>query len=315
MRELYPPIEPFRRHTIAVSDLHSIYVEECGNAEARKILFLHGGPGGGIQADYRRFFDPARWHVILFDQRGCGRSTPCAELRENTTWDLVSDIETIRTQLEIERWTVFGGSWGSTLALAYAETHPERVAALILRGVFLGRRLEVDWLYQNGASRIFPDVWEQFIAPIPPEERQDMLSAYFRQLTSDDQETQIRAARAWSMWEGMVSTLLPDPARARAYGEEQFARAFARLECHYFVNNCFLSPEDQLLKNADRLRNIPGIILHGRYDIVCPAENAWELQRVWPEARLEILDATGHSAMEPALRARLVEVTDEFASR
>ena len=312
VRELYPPIEPYHSFTLPVSETHTIYVEECGNPGGRPVVFLHGGPGGGVTPNYRRFFDPQKWRVILFDQRGCGRSTPFAELRENTTWHLVSDIESIRTQLGIERWVVFGGSWGSTLALTYAQTHPERVESLILRGIFTLRRREIEWFYQDGAGRIFPDAWREYLAPIPVDERHDLLQAYYRRLTSNDADVRLAAARAWSIWEGSTSKLYPDPAFAAGFGSEQFALAFARIECHYFVNRGFFERDDQILQNVDRIRNIPAVIVHGRYDVVCPLANAYDLYELWPEADLQIIPDAGHSAMEPGIRTALLNATDRF---
>lgn len=312
IRELYPAIEPHNKFSLPVSDLHTLYVEECGNPRGKPVVFLHGGPGGGVSANYRRFFDPAQWRVILFDQRGCGRSTPFAELEENTTWHLVADIETIRTHLGIDRWAVFGGSWGSTLALAYAQTHPERVTSLILRGIFMLRRREIEWFYQDGASRIFPDAWRHYLAAIPAEEHDDLMRAYHRRLTSDDPEVRLAAARAWSIWEGSTSKLYPDPGFAAGFGSEHFALAFARIECHYFVNGGFMQRDDQLIHNVDRIRDIPAVIVHGRYDVVCPLANAYDLYERWPEADLQIIPDAGHSAMEPGIRTALLNATDHF---
>lgn len=314
MRELYPPIEPYETGTLKVSDVHILYYEQCGNPEGRPIVFLHGGPGGGIVPDYRRFFDPAAYRIVLFDQRGAGRSAPHANLEENTTWHLVADIERLREHLGIESWVVFGGSWGSTLALAYSETHPERVRALVLRGIFLCRQKEIDWFYQSeeGASAIFPDVWEQFVEIIPKAERDDMLNAYHRRLTSDDETVRLEAARRWSVWEGSTSKLFPDQNLIEHFAEPQLALALARIECHYFVNKIFMETENQLIENVGRIRHIPAVIVQGRYDVVCPMMSAWELHRAWPEAELKITPDAGHSALETGNASALVEATDRF---
>lgn len=314
MRELYPPIEPFDTGLLPVSELHTIHYEQVGSPGGRTAVFLHGGPGGGLEADYRRYFDPARWHVVLFDQRGCGRSTPHAELRENTTWDLVADIERLREKLGIDRWTVFGGSWGSTLALAYAQTHPERCAGLILRGIFLLRRSELLWFYQDGASRIFPEAWDEYLRPIPEVERGDLMGAYYRRLTSPDAAVRAEAAKAWSIWEGSTSKLHPDPKLIERFAGATFADAFARIECHYFVHGAWLRSETQLLDDVPRLDGIPGIIVQGRYDVVCPATSAWELHKRWPGSRLVVVPDAGHSMKEPGIASALVEATDAFAS-
>jgi proline iminopeptidase len=313
MRELYPPIEPYRQGTLQVSDLHTLYFEESGNPQGKPVVVLHGGPGGGCPPFYRQYFDPSRWRIVMFDQRGCGQSTPHAELRENTTWDLVSDIEKLREHLDIEKWTVFGGSWGSTLSLAYSQTHPSRCSALILRGIFMLRQEELRWFYQEGASYIFPEAWEEYLKPIPPEERHDLISAYHKRLTGPDPEIRLEAARAWSIWEASTSRLLPDSQLVQRFGETQFAEAFARIECHYFVNKGFFEPENQLLINAGLIRHIPGFIVHGRYDMVCPVKNAWELHKVWPEAELRVIPDAGHSMSEPGIRSALIEATDKFA--
>jgi proline iminopeptidase len=314
MRELYPPIEPYNQATLQVSNLHSIYFEESGNPQGKPVVFLHGGPGGGSIPEYRQYFDPTQWRIVIFDQRGCGKSTPHAELQENTTWDLVSDIEKLRVSLGIEKWVVFGGSWGSTLSLAYSETHPERCKGLILRGIFMLRQKELRWFYQEGTSYIFPDAWEEYVKPIPEEERHDFISAYYRRLTSPDLETRLEAARAWSVWEASTSKLLQDPNLMAVFGGDNFADAFARIECHYFMNNGFFEPEDQLLRNVDRIRHIPGVIVQGRYDVVCPMISAWELHRAWPEAEFIVVPDAGHSMMEPGIRSALIEATDKFAT-
>ena len=313
MRTLYPPIEPFHTGSLKVSDLHTLYFEEVGSAKGVKAVFLHGGPGGGLDHDYRRYFDPARWRVVLFDQRGCGRSTPHAELRENTIQDLVADIDRLREHLHIDRWFVFGGSWGSTLALAYAEAHPDRCLGLILRGIFLLRRKELLWFYQEGASWLFPEAWEEYLAPIPEEERGDMMAAYYKRLTSPDPAVRLRAARAWSIWEGSTSKLRPDPRLIERFAGDTFAEAFARIECHYFVNGAFLKSDTQLLDDVPRIAHLPGVIVQGRYDVVCPARSAYELYRRWPKSRLVMVGDAGHSISEPGIVDALVQATDDFA--
>jgi proline iminopeptidase len=310
---LYPEIDARSTGRLRVSDVHEIYYEESGNPNGKPVVFLHGGPGGGTEAKYRRFFDPDRYRIVLFDQRGCGKSTPHASLVDNTTWHLVSDIEALRKHLGIAKWQVFGGSWGSTLALAYAETHPEAVSELVLRGIFLLRKQEIDWFYQRGCSAIFPDAWEQYLAPIPDAERGDLLAAYHRRLTSDDPAVQIEAAKAWSIWEGSTSRLYVDPSLVARFGADQFAIAFARIECHYFMNRGFFDADDQLLRNVSRIRNIPAVIVQGRYDVVCPMESAWALHRAWPEAEFVIVPDAGHSALEPGTTRALVAATDRFA--
>ncbi|WP_421657278.1 prolyl aminopeptidase [Leptothermofonsia sp. ETS-13] len=313
MRELYPPIEPYQTGMLQVSELHQIYFEVSGNPVGKPVVVLHGGPGGGSLPFYRQYFDPTRWRIVMFDQRGCGKSTPHAELRENTTWHLVADIERLRSHLNIDQWVVFGGSWGSTLSLAYSQTHPERCLGLILRGIFMLRRKELHWFYQEGASYIFPDAWENYLKPIPPEERDDLIKAYYTRLTSPDPQTRLEAARAWSVWEASTSKLLPDPTLISHFGEDQFADAFARIECHYFVNGGFLQSEDQLLRQCDRIRHLPAIIVQGRYDIVCPMITAWELHQVWTEAELIVVPDAGHSMTEPGIRSVLIKATDRFA--
>ncbi len=313
MRQLYPPIEPYRQSRLPVSDLHTLYYEEAGNPTGKPVVFLHGGPGGGIVSIYRQFFDPTKWRIILFDQRGCGQSTPHAELAENTTWDLVADIERLRSHLSIPNWTVFGGSWGSTLALAYAQTHPDRCNGLILRGIFMLRPKEIQWFYQSGASNIFPDAWEGYLAPIPPEERDDLVAAYYKRLTSDDAAVRETAAKAWSVWEASTSKLIPDTGLVERFGEGSFADAFARIECHYFINGGFFDNPNQLLDNIDTIRHIPAVVVQGRYDVVCPMVSAWELHRVWPESELIIINDAGHSATEVGITSALVETCDRFA--
>jgi proline iminopeptidase len=310
-RTFYPEIEPYRTGRLRVSDLHELYFEESGNPRGKPALFLHGGPGFGSEPKQRRFFDPAAYRIVLFDQRGCGKSTPHASLVGNTTWDLVADIEKLRAHLAIDRWQVFGGSWGSTLALAYAETHPERVTELVLRGIFLLRKQEIDWFYQRGASALFPDAWEKYLEPIPEAERGDLLRAYHRRLTGDDPEVRQRAARAWSVWEGSTSCLVPNPELIAKTGGDEFSLAFARIECHYFVNGAWLEGRE-LLRNVDKVRKIPAVIVQGRYDVVCPMESAWALHRAWPEADLRVVGDAGHSANEPGNVHELIEATDRF---
>ena len=313
MRELYPAIEPYHQGFLKVSDLHTIYFEESGNPDGKAVIILHGGPGGGSQPIYRQYFDSNRWRIIQFDQRGCGKSTPHAELAENTTWHLVEDIETLRKHLKIDRWVVSGGSWGSTLALAYSETHPDYCQALILRGIFLLRKKELAWFYQEGAGYFFPDAWEDYVQPIPIAERDDMISAYYRRLTSDDHQVRSQAARAWSIWEASTSKLIPEPALINRFGVEDFADAFARIECHYFMNKGFFTSENQLLQNIDRIRHIPTVIVQGRYDVVCPMFTAWELHQVFPEAEFMVIPDAGHSMTEIGIRSALLDAGDRFA--
>ena len=313
MRELYPAIEPYHQGFLKVSDLHTIYFEESGNPDGKAVIILHGGPGGGSQPIYRQYFDSNRWRIIQFDQRGCGKSTPHAELAENTTWHLVEDIETLRKHLKIDRWVVSGGSWGSTLALAYSETHPDYCQALILRGIFLLRKKELAWFYQEGAGYFFPDAWEDYVQPIPIAERDDMISAYYRRLTSDDHQVRSQAARAWSIWEASTSKLIPEPALINRFGVEDFANAFARLEYHYFMNKGFFTSENQLLQNIDRIRHIPTVIVQGRYDVVCPMFTAWELHQVFPEAEFMVIPDAGHSMTEIGIRSALLDAGDRFA--
>ena len=312
MKDLYPELLPYRAEHFSVDDTHSLYVEEVGTSGGIPALFLHGGPGAGCEPYHRRFFDPQRYRVILFDQRGAGRSTPHASLKDNTTSHLIDDIERLREHLGIERWLVFGGSWGSTLALAYAETHPERVSALVLRGIFLCRPTEIQWFYQSGANRLFPDYWEDFAEPVPPARRDDMLAAYYEILTGDDELRRLAAAKAWSLWEGRTATLLPDASVEAHFAQPHVALSMARIESHYFVHDAFLDP-DQLLMNAGRLAGIPGVIVHGRYDVICPLENAWALHAAWSGSELAIIGDAGHSAAEAGTRRRLVEATDQFA--
>ncbi|MEO1589946.1 MAG: prolyl aminopeptidase [Cyanobacteria bacterium J06632_22] len=315
MRQLYPPLVPFRTGRLRVSDRHELYFEVSGNPDGKPVVFLHGGPGGGTVPMYRQFFDPTRWRIVLFDQRGCGQSTPHAELAENTTWDLVADIERLRSHLQIPQWAVFGGSWGSTLALAYAQTHPDSCTGLILRGIFMLRPQEIRWFYQEGASYIFPDAWEHYLAPIPTEERDDLVTAYYRRLTSPDPATRQQAAKAWSIWEASTSKLVTDPSLIDKFSGDAFADAFARIECHYFINGGFFDPPDQLLKNINQIRHLPAVIVQGRYDVVCPMASAWALHRAWPEAELIVVPEAGHSATEPGITSALVDATDRFGER
>ena len=311
-RELYPPIEPIHSGFLEVGSGHKLYYEECGNPQGKPVVFLHGGPGGGCTANMRRFWNPDVYRIILFDQRGSGKSTPHASLEDNTTWDLVNDIEILRAALQVEKWQVFGGSWGSTLALAYSQTHPQHVTEIIRRGVFMLRKKEIDWFYQHGASEIFPDRWEEYLKPIPKGERGDLLSAFHKRLTSEDSGVRIEAAKAWSAWEGTTSTLLPNADIAADIAADDMALALARIECHYFVNGGFME-EDQLIKNVQRIRNIPAIIVQGRYDVVCPAVSAWDLAEAWPEAELRISPDAGHAAFEPGNVHELVTASDAFA--
>ena len=312
MRELYPTIEPFQQGYLKVSDLHEIYYEQSGSPGGSPVVFVHGGPGGGTEPLHRQFFDPAAYRIVLFDQRGSGKSRPHACLDENTTWDLVADMERLREALGIERWVVFGGSWGSTLSLAYAETHPDRVKALVIRGIFLIRPKEIGWFYQEGASFIYPDAWEQYLAPIPPEERGDLVAAYYKRLSSDDPVVRAQAAKAWSLWEGTTSKLRPDPKLIERSSGDAFAQALARIECHYFVHGAFFRHPDQLLDDVERIRHIPAVIVQGRYDVVCPMISAWDLHRRWPEADFHIVPDAGHAATEPGTTDKLVEATDRF---
>lgn len=311
VRTYYPEIEPFNSFYLKTSDLHTIYVEQAGNPNGIPVVFVHGGPGGGLESTHRRYFDPAKWRVILFDQRGCGKSTPNASLQQNTTWDLVDDMERIREKLNMKHWHVFGGSWGSTLALAYAETHPERVKSLVLRGIFLVRKQEIDWFYQYGASEIYPDAWEGFLAPIPESERYNLLEAYHKRLMLEKPDPDI--TKAWSIWEGRTSKLRPDQKIVDNFAKIEFSNAFARIECHYFYNGGFFDEDGWLLKNVDRIRHIPGIIVQGRYDMPCPVRSAWDLHRAWPESKLVIVDDAGHAASELGNTHALIEATDYFA--
>ncbi|PID50602.1 MAG: prolyl aminopeptidase [Proteobacteria bacterium] len=306
---IFPPIRENWHIMLAVGDRHTLYLEESGNPEGIPVIFLHGGPGSGCESWHRQFFNPERYRIILFDQRGCGRSTPHASLEANTTWHLVEDMEHIRRHLNIERWVVFGGSWGSTLGLAYAEKHTDKVLGLILRGIFLGRPQDVSWFYQDGTRRIFPDYWEDFVAPIPEAERGDMLKAYHKRLTGKNEIARMQAAKAWSAWEGRTINLLPKDSSVEYFSSPHTASSVARIEAHYFVNNCFLEP-DQLLNEADRLKEIPGMIIHGRYDMICPLDQATALHEAWPEADLAIIPACGHAASETGIQSALVKATE-----
>lgn len=310
LRDFYPPIDPYDHGYYKVSDRHEIYYEQVGNPNGRPVVFLHGGPGGGINADHRRFFDPKHYRILLFDQRGSGKSKPLAELHENTTWDLVKDIEKLRTHFGIEKWVVFGGSWGSTLALTYAITHPERTTALVLRGIFLCRPSEIHWFYQDGASHVFPDVWDDFLLPIPLTERHNLVKAYYKRLTDPNYETRVQAAKAWSKWEAATSRLMVSRDAIDEFDNPDFAISFASIECHYFINNAFFETPNWLLENVAKIRQIPGFIVQGRYDVVCPARSAWDLHRLWPEAKLQIIADAGHAASEPGTRSALIEATD-----
>lgn len=313
MSLLYPIHGPFEKGHLKVSSLHEIYYEVSGHPDGLPVVFIHGGPGGGSRPDYRGYFDPKKYKVILYDQRGCGQSLPFSELKENTTWDLVEDIEKLKKHLSIEKWAVFGGSWGSTLALAYAQTYPDSCQYLFLRGIFLLRQKEINWFYQYGASRIYPDAYSEYIKPIPQEERGDLVKAYYKRLTGDDEKTRKDAAKAWATWEGRTSKLIPDPKADQTFGEERFADAFARIECHYFTHKGFFETDSHLLENIDKMKSIPGLIVHGRYDVVCPVENAWELHQSWPESELKIIEGAGHSLAEPEITRVLIEATDGFA--
>jgi proline iminopeptidase len=315
--DFYPAIKPYNSGFLRVSPVHEIYYEESGAPAGKPVVFLHGGPGGGTDAKMRRFFDPRRYRIVLFDQRGCGRSRPSASLVDNTTWHLVSDIETIRQHLKIDRWQVFGGSWGSTLALAYAQKHPDRVTELVLRGIFLVRRWELEWFYQDpgGAAALFPDLWEHYLAPLTAEERKDCISAYYRRLTSEDSNILLEAARAWSIWESALSYMKLNKDYVKRAGDAEFAAAFARIECHYFTNGAFLERESQLLDDVDRIRHIPTTIVQGRFDVVCPMRSAWDLHKRWPEADFRVMPDSGHSAFEPSTARELIVATDRYARR
>jgi len=314
LRGFYPEIEPFETGMLDVGDGHQIYWERFGTKGAKPAVFLHGGPGGATSPSHRRLFDPALYDVILFDQRGCGKSTPHASIEANTTWHLVADIERLRQMIGAEKWLVFGGSWGSTLALAYAETHPERVSELVLRGIYTLTKAELDWYYQFGVSEMFPDKWERFCAPIPENERHEMMAAYRRRLTGTDREEQLRCAVAWSSWEGETITLLPNPDYSGHFYDPEFALAFARIENHFFVHAGWLE-EGQLLRDASKLKDIPGVIIHGRYDMPCPAKYAWQLHKAWPKADFYLIEGAGHAYLEPGILDQLIRATDRFAGK
>ena len=313
-RTLYPELDAYRTGMLDVSDGHQIYFEESGNPQGKPVVFVHGGPGSGTSPTQRRFFDPAVFRIVLFDQRGCGKSLPFASLEHNTTWHLVADMERLRTHLGVEAWHVFGGSWGSTLALAYAQTHAARVKSLTLRGIFLIRDEEIEWFYQKGCSAIFPDAWEAYQQPIPEAERGDMVSAYYKRLTSSDARVRSEAAKAWSIWEGSTIVLYPSAEEVARMGADEFADAFARIECHYFTHKGFFDERTALLHNVDKIRHIPAVIVQGRYDVVCPMMSAWALHKAWPEAAFHITPDSGHSAFEPGNIHELVQATDRFGT-
>ncbi len=312
---LFPPIEPFDAGMLRVSELHEIYYEVSGKADGKPVVVCHGGPGGGSTPSMRRYFDPERYKIIVFDQRGCGKSRPHAELKDNDTWALVDDMEALRGHLGVDQWQVFGGSWGSTLALAYSQSHPERVTELVLRGIFTLRRDELLWFYQEGASWLYPELWADYLAPIPEAERGDLITAYYKRLTGDDADEQLRAARAWSLWEGGTVSFYPSQERMQSFTNEAFALAFARIECHYFYNAGFFERDDQIIANIDRVRHIPGVIVQGRYDVVTPIKTAHDLACAWPEADLQIIADAGHAASEPGIIDALVRATNNFARR
>ena len=313
MKMLYPEIEPYNEFKLNVSDIHTIHVEESGNPNGKPVIFLHGGPGGGIEPVYRQYFDPEQWRIIIFDQRGCGQSTPHAELLENTTWDLVADIEKIRGHLDIDKWMVLGGSWGSTLSLTYAISYPEQCEGLMLRGIFMLRKKEIDWFYQEGTSNIYPDDWELFLKPIPENEQGDLVAAYYKRLTSSDEAIRIEAAKAWSIWEASTSQLFQSKNSLHHFEDVKVAEAFARIECHYFINGGFFESENWILENVDKIRHLPTVIVQGRYDVVCPMVSAWDLHKAFPEADFEIVQDAGHSMTEEGIAAKLVEYTDRFS--
>ena len=314
LRTLYPEIEPFASGMLDVGDGHQVYWERVGTKGAKPAVFLHGGPGGAISPSHRRLFDPKLYDVILFDQRGCGKSTPNASLEANTTWHLVADIERLRDLAGFDKWLVFGGSWGSTLALAYAETHPGRVSELVVRGIYTLTRAELDWYYQFGVSEMYPDKWERFLAPIPEDERGDMMGAYRKRLVGSDRQKQVEAAKAWSIWEGETITLLPEPATSDPFAQDDYALAFARIENHYFVHAGWLE-EGQILRDAYKLKDIPGAIIHGRYDMPCPAKYAWQLHKAWPKADFHLIEGAGHAYSEPGILDSLIRATDKFAGK
>ena len=309
----FEPIEPFNTFKLNVSNLHTIHVEESGNKNGKPVIFLHGGPGGGSEPIYRQYFDPNKWRIIIFDQRGCGQSTPASELTDNTTWDLVSDIEKIREHLNIDKWAVFGGSWGSTLALSYAIKYPNHCTALILRGIFMLRQKELKWFYQEGASFIYPDAWEKYLEPIPKNKRHDLISAYYEILTGDDKQARYKAAKAWSIWEASTSKLIQNKKSLHHFENDDVADIFARIECHYFINKGFFEYDGWILDQIDIIRNIPSVIVQGRYDVVCPMITAWELHKKWPEADFHVIPDSGHSMLEAGIRNKLIEYTNKFS--
>ncbi len=311
-RSFYPRIEPYETGMLDVGDGHQIYYERTGTKGGKPAIFVHGGPGGGCSPDHRRLFDPKRYDVMLFDQRGCGRSTPHASLEANTTWHLVADMERLRALMGIDKWLVFGGSWGSTLSLAYAETHPGHVSELVLRGIYLLSKAEMDWYYQFGVSEMFPEKYARFLAPIPEGERGDMIAAYHKRLTHEDEAVRLEAAKAWSIWEGETITLLPRDDNSESFADPHFALAFARIENHYFTNRGWMD-EGQLLRDAGKLSDIPGVIVHGRYDMPCPARSAFALHDAWPGSELHIIDGAGHAYDEPGILDRLIRATDQYA--
>ena len=310
--KFFPPIEPFNSFKLKVSDLHTLHIEESGNKNGKPVIFLHGGPGGGTEPIYRQYFDPQKWRIIIFDQRGCSQSTPSSELIDNTTWDSVSDIEKIREYLNIEKWAVFGGSWGSTLSLSYAIKHPDRCMALILRGIFMLREKELKWFYQEGASFIYPDAWEKYLEPIPKDKHGDLMSAYYEILTGDDKQARFQAAKAWSIWEASTSKLIQNEKSLHHFEDDDVADIFARIECHYFVNKGFFEYDGWLLDQIDAIRHIPSVIVQGRYDVVCPMVTAWELHKKWPEADFHVIPDSGHSMLEAGIRNKLIDYTNKF---
>jgi len=312
MSSLYSKIQPYETFRLQVSELHNIYVEQSGNPNGKPVIFLHGGPGGGIENIYRQYFNPDKWRIIMFDQRGCGHSTPHAELKENTTWDLIDDIENIRKKLNINNWTIFGGSWGSTLALSYAIIHPDKCDSLILRGIFLLRKKEINWFYQEGCSFIYPDAWEKYLSPIPENERKDLVKAYYARLTSTDKSIRIEAAKAWSIWEASTSKLIQTEKALHSFNQDKVAEAFARIECHYFINNAFFDSDNWILDNVDKIQNIPMHIVQGRYDVVCPTVSAWDLHNKLPNSKLHMIQDAGHSMLEEGIQNKLVEITDSI---
>ena len=314
MRTLYPAIKPYTTQHLQVDDRHEIYLEECGSEDGLPVLFVHGGPGAGCSERDRCFFDPQKYRIILFDQRGCGRSRPHAELEQNSTDLLLADIELIRTALGIDRWLLFGGSWGSTLALLYAQAHPKHVAGLILRGVFLARQQDLDWLYKEGANRIFPEHWAEFLEPVPEHERGDLLEAYHQRLFGEDELARMNAAKHWSLWEGSVATLRPNHELVDDFADPHMALSLSRIECHYFMHKSFINP-NQIIENMNRIAAIPGVIVHGRYDMICPVDNAQTLANHWPAADMQIIRDAGHASCEPGIVDALVRASDQFARR